>query len=225
MARLLYLTDATPFCVRTALRHIHLCNQTKGCEQFGTTILPVCRNLQDKRKISDDADEKCSFSLDLVHLREREVDDTIRSGFNKCKDYDNEHAGENVLNAVFPTRTFSEFVSLPYVKKPAEAKLIAQRFEHLGATHALYPQTTLLGDRTTSLEQALVADKTAKDALKKATGDEGIARTELMHAYENNYLDARKFLGNKQVEKIFPVINHNNGDDETDPPAANPPKA
>ena len=106
---------------------------------------------------------------------------------HKCKDYSNEHAGENVLLTVFPSETFSEFIDLPYTKKPAEAKQIVQRIEHLGNNHALYPQAALLNERTTGLEQAIVADKVAKDALKKATGEEAIARTELVHAYESSY--------------------------------------
>lgn len=214
MARLLYEADSTPFCVRTAMRHIHLCNQNKGCDTFAVKILPFGNTLRDKRKLTEDAEEKCSFALDLIYLREAELDDTVRSDFSKCKDYDREHVGENTLKVVFPNETFSDFVRLPYPDKPAVARQIKQRLEHLGNTHTLYALAVPFEDRIAALELSITADKTAKDALKAAAGAEAIARTDLRHAYEANYLDGRKLLGSKLVERIFPVINHRPDDED-----------
>jgi hypothetical protein len=206
MARMLYQKDSSPFSIRMVKRHIRLCSQNPGCSQFPTAIQPFLKNLVTKRAASDAADEECSYSLDLIYLRERELDDGVRTVFKSAEIYDEAHVGARTLIAIFPLEKYSDFIDLNYEKKSAEAEKIAGRIDHLSSTHSLYPHAEFLRKKIIALDTALGADKDTRNELSIAKTQEEIARAELRKAYENNYLEGRKLLGSKDVEKLFPII-------------------
>jgi hypothetical protein len=214
MARMLYQTDSSPFCTRMVKRHIRLCSQTPGCDQLPTTIKPALKELEAKRTASEAADEECSYTLDSIYLRARELDDGVRTVFRSAQNYDESHIGARTLIAIFPSEKMTDFTGISYEKKPAEATTIIARIEHLGSTHSLYPQADILNKKMAALLIAISGNKDAHDEYTVAQTQEEIARTDLRKAYETNYLEGRKLLGTKDVDKIFPVNKQSEEDED-----------
>jgi hypothetical protein len=76
----------------------------------------------------------------------------------------------------------------------------------LGKDHSLFPLVTLLRTDIAGVNTALDAYKMAVTDLTHAQVEEETAKANLRQQYEFNYLDGRKELGVKLVERIFPVL-------------------
>lgn len=206
MARQLYQRDSTAFHLKASRRHIRLARKQKGAEKFADRIIPAQQKLIEKHNKTILADEKREDSYDDIMHADSRLDDSIRTTSENCDQYDRDHPGESVKLKLFPTGRFTDITELKYSEEPAEAERLAASIEILGNEHPLFPMVAELRSKIAEVNAAIEAYKAAITELTHAEVEEEAAKAELRQQYEFNYLDGRKELGAKYVERIFPVL-------------------
>lgn len=213
--RRIYQRDSTSVHLGAVRRFISLARKQKGTEKFIQSILPKQQKLLEKHQLCTVANEQREDAYDDILYADRDLDDTIRTTFEKCKQHDRENVSDQVLLKIFPDGTFSEIVNMPYAKEPEAAERIAATIETLGETHPLYPMAATLRVNITNVNKAIEAYKKAVTELTRTEVEEETAKAELRQQYEFNYLDARKELGLTFADRIFPALTSRTKDTET----------
>lgn len=204
MATLLNDRDSTARHLDLTRRHTRLCRQVKGAGALATAIETVNQALIQKQAATKTKFDARQDALDDFILRDLELDDSVRTAFEKCKQFDRENPTATVLLKIFPNGTYSELTNHERSKEPDVIEQLAVRFESLGATHALYPIAADLKTKVSASRAALTAYQNAIRNHKLAEADEEIAQNDLRLQYEANYLEARKTLGRTAAERLFP---------------------
>ncbi|MBN2090035.1 hypothetical protein JW964_10485 [candidate division KSB1 bacterium] len=212
--------DSSDFHISTVRRHIRFCRQFKGAEKYATRIEPVYQELISKQAITKSEKEKRQDAYDDVILYDTAFDNSVRTVFEKCQQFDREHVSEIVLKKIFPEEKYGHIVKMPYAEEPAEVEKIVIRIENLSADHPLYPLAAELREKITKCQTAITNHHEAIRQHKRVEAEEEIAQAKLRQVYENNYLDARKEFGKVNVEQLFPQTGSNTKT-EPAPPAEN----
>ncbi len=208
MAQLLYDRHSTKIHLSIVKRHRRLCKQIPGAEELITTIDPFYNDLLEKQSAAFLAEENKEAAYDDVHFHDRNLDDRVRSSYEKFKQYDRDNPGRPVLNQVFPDGKFSDIVNAPLRKEPDEVANLVTRIEALGAEHELNELATYLNEGIDKCRQALNAYYEAIKTQKLKEAEEEISKSNLGRQYEFNYLDAVKKFGRNFANRLFPVINN-----------------
>jgi hypothetical protein len=205
MARLLYKQDSTAYHKRLVRRHIRLCGQIKGGVQYAQSIQLVLDILLQKEQASTAAEEVYENTYDDLILKDADLDNAVRTLFERSKQYDRENRG-NVSVLLFPDLTFSDIINMPYSEEPKKVSSLIQKLETLDPTHELRTLVGTIQQKVDAVNFALDARKQAAEAVRRCQVDEELAKNELRTQYEANYLDARKSLGRQVAESLFPKI-------------------
>jgi hypothetical protein len=208
MAQLLYDRHSTKIHLSIVKRHKRLCKQIPGAEELIIAVDPFYDDLLKKQATTLIAEENKEVAYDNVQLNDRNLDDRVRSAFEKCKQYDRDNPGRPVLNQVFPDGKFSTIVNTPLKDEPDEVAKLVARIEALGTEHVLNELVAYLNEGIDKCRQALNTYYEAIKAQKSKEAEEAISKSNLSRQYEFNYLDAVKKFGKNFANRLFPVINN-----------------
>lgn len=206
MARLLNTNDSASRCLNSVRRHQRLTKQVVNDEGLISQVQPEYDILQGRVQISNEKEMARENAYDDLILADRNLDDTLRTVFEKCKQYDRDHMSERVLVTVFPEETFGDIVRLPFAKEVTEVERIAVRIDSLGDGHSLSGLAEDIRAKAKLSKEAIRGVDEAIRNKKLAEADVDIAKEALIRKYEGNYLDARKKYGRNTADKLFPSI-------------------
>ncbi|MBN1182044.1 MAG: hypothetical protein JXB49_07135 [Bacteroidales bacterium] len=204
MARLLNSNDSPGRCLNNVRRHQRLIKRVVNDEELIKNIQTEYNTLEQKMNVAEEKEMLRENADDDLLLADRNLDDTLRTVFEKCKQYDRDHIGERVLISVFPDETFGDIVRLPFVKEVLEVESIITRIEGLGTGHALVSLGQDIRTKANACNEAIKAVDSAIRDTKMAEAEVDIAKEALIRKYESNYLDARKKYGRITADKLFP---------------------
>jgi hypothetical protein len=206
MARLLYPSDSTAFLLKVLRRFIRLARKQKGAEFLAQQMAPCQQSLIEKQAATQLVDEKREDVYDDILITDSDLDEAIRTTFESCAQYDRKNPGGQLVTMAFPNGTYSDIIRMPYAEEPKEAERIAASLEKLGDKHSIYPHVTEIRAKIAAVNAALDAYKQVITELTRAEVDEETAKAEVRKQYEFAYLDARKKLGKRYAERVFPAI-------------------
>ncbi len=204
MAKMLSDRESTDRHLDSTRRHIRLCKQVKGAEQLAANIEPAYRDLLQKQAATRAKLEAREDAHDDAILRDADLDDAVRTTFERVKQFDRENPGAQVLLKIFPQGRFSDITRAERAKEPDVVEEVATRLASLGEKH---PLNAIAVDLRAKVETARASNAAFLEAIrnqKLAEAEEEIAQANLRRQYEFNYLDARKTLGRAMAERLFP---------------------
>lgn len=203
---MLYQRDSTDLHLKATRRFSRLARKLKGASTLAEGIVPFHQKLIDRHKQTLLADERREDAYDDILYADQILDDTIRTVFDNAKLFERNNPGQQVIVKIFPNGTFSEIVNMPYADEPAAAERIAASIDMLGNQHVLFPLAAELRSKIADVNNAMAEYKNVITELTRAEVEEETAKADLRKQYEFTYLDGRKILGAKLVERIFPVL-------------------
>ncbi len=207
MATMIFTRDSTKKVLGVCRRHKRRCNRVKGAGKYSDLIDPSYENLIEKRLQLEEARENSIDIKDDIFMETTEINNTIRTVFEDCIQYDRNHPDTTVINIIFPSGTyFNSFISLKLDKKILKVEQLIYKFKTLGDKHPLFKSAALLGNRLNKLNKSRKMFQEAMHAEKLAEVDEQMAKADLCKAYEANYLDARQAFVRDFAESLFPKI-------------------
>jgi hypothetical protein len=205
MARLLYKQDSVALHIRLAHRHIRLCGQVKGGALYAQAIQPKLDKLLQTVQTLSAAEEVYENTYDDLILKDAELDDGVRTLFERARQYDRENRS-SVSVLLFPDLTFSGIVNMPYSEESKKVSSLIQKLETLEPTHEIRSLAGTLQQKVDGVNVALDARQQAADTVRKCQVDKELAKNELRAQYETNYLEARKSSGKYIAESLFPKV-------------------
>jgi len=206
MARMLNTNDAAIRCINTIRRHQRLCKQVVNDEELILQIQTTADVLISKDQVLQVKQVERENAYDDVILYDRYLDDTVRSVFEDCKQFDRKNRSETVLSKIFPDEKFGEIVRLPFAKEISDVQQISVRLKSLGEDHELFALAEQLDTSIANSKSALKTVDESITSIKMAEAEVEIAKEALIRRYEINYLEARKKYGRNTAEKLFPKI-------------------
>jgi hypothetical protein len=224
MATMLLVRDSTAKLLRFARRHVRLCDQVKGAKKIAENILQPMAILKVKENERLEAVILREDAYDDVVLCDSDLDDAVRTTFEKIKQYDRENSS-SFLGLFFPAHGFTELIRKPYSQEPQEVKNIVIKLNGLEDGH---PLKSLADDLLQKVEASFAAWDNYQKAvilLKEMRAAEELAKLAVRKQYESNWLDARKEFGVTLADKIFPKVSKHaakNGDEGDDDDISSP---
>ncbi len=204
MASMLREKDSTDRHLNLSYRHVRLCNMHKGAEILASNIKPAIQNLASKQENTKQKQLAREEAYDDVILSDVNLDNCVKTVFERCKQFDRDNVGENILPRIFPESKFTTITELNRYEEPAAVNLVAVRLENLGPNHPLFGLAQELRNQTAASLTAIEKLRQAEAAEKTALTEENLARAALRKQFELNYLEARKIFGKEQAERLFP---------------------
>ena len=204
MARMLQDRESTDRHLNTTKRHMRLCKQASGAAEFAEAIKNVYDALIAKQGITKEKDEERENTYDDILFFDADLDNGVRTLFEKCRQYDRDNPADRVLPKIFPEGKFTPVTTVSLKKEPDAVEQLAVRLESLGESHALYGIVAQLREKVEASRSAISRYHTAIRDQKIAEAEEEIAQSELRQQYEFNYLDARRKLGRVMADRLFP---------------------
>ncbi|MDF1549755.1 MAG: hypothetical protein P1P88_18145 [Bacteroidales bacterium] len=206
MAQLLLQRHSTDVHLSAARRHIRRCKQIKGGEPYAVKILSLDKVLQEKQKLTLQAKIEKEDAHDDVVLNDGDLDNSIRSLSDRCKQFDRENTGRPLLNQLFPGGKISGIIYAPLENEPDVAEQLLTRLDALEEGNPLKEHIVPIKTNIEKCRVALAASKESIKALKQAEALEEISKANLRQQYEFNYLDMVKEFGKLNAERFFPPI-------------------
>jgi hypothetical protein len=206
MAQLLYERQSSDFHLNAVRRHMRLCRQIKGGEQYATRIKSFVNDLDEKQKLSEKAKLDKEIAYDNVILNDNDLDNVLRTLFEKCKQYDRENPGRPVLKLIFTDGKLSTIIYAPLESEPDMASQLIARLAALPAGNQLAELSTAIKANIDKCKASLLAYHNAITAQKSAEATEEISKSNLRRQYEFNNLDMVKEFGKQNANRFFPVI-------------------
>lgn len=218
MANMLRFTDSADRHLDATRRHIRLCNQVPDAHKFAVAIDPRYKALQ----VADEQYREAVYNRvdaydDMIHY-DRNLDNGIRTVYEKCNQFDRDNPGSNVLHLVFPNGTFSEYIRKNMFKEPTYVEQLAVKIESLGKNHTLFPLAAYIRRHILRMRKAIVVYNEALRNEKVVQAEEEVVKGNLRAQFEANYLDARKESGRTYADSLFPKMRHK----PVTPPAEEP---
>jgi hypothetical protein len=184
---------------------MHLCSQTPNATKYLNLIKPFYDDFELQWDSYKTAVKATRFALDLIKLKNGNLDDDLRDVMGRAKEFDRKNPGANIADMLFPDG-LSVVVAMPDKKEPLEAAAISTKLISLGTTHVLYPFAATIDAAITacdnSFENMLAATKAEGNALTALV----IAKLKLIKQYNQNYFIAAGDYDKAYAEKLFPDI-------------------
>ncbi|MDI7270070.1 MAG: hypothetical protein QME96_18935 [Myxococcota bacterium] len=206
MAQMLQDDDSTAKHIEQTRRHQRRCRRTKGAADFASRIEAVRAALEQADQETWRRTKAEQDARDDLELADGEQDDEVITTSDRASEYDRDNPGQRVHELLFPTGRRSDVTDESILLQPDEVEIIAGRIEGLGEAHPLFPRAASLRGRATASRNAVRNLGETLRQRKLAEADEEMAQAALRRAYEANYLDARKTLGKRIAERLFPRI-------------------
>jgi hypothetical protein len=203
MARMLNERESADRHLNLVKRHIRLCRQANA-GKYADAIKPAFDELTEKQKIFTEKLELREAASDDIVFCDAELDNSVRTTFEKCKQHDRDNPGQQITARIFPQERFSHIVNMNRMEEPVEVERLAVKFESLGKSHALYTLAAFLRQKIAPVQQAIERYYAAVRDMKMAEAEIEIAQVKMIRQYETNYLEARKDWGKEPAERLFP---------------------
>ena len=204
MAQLLYDKQSSEAHLNAVKRHMRLCRQISGGEPYALQIEPYYQTLTEKRQASDQAKFEREAAYDLVVLNDSDLDNTLRTLFEKAKQYDRENPGRPVLTRLFIDGKLSGIIYASLKNEPQLAEQLIARLDALGEDHPLAEEKAKVQADVDKCQAALTAYQETIITHKSVVALEEIAQADLRRQYEFNYLDIAKEFGKSYANRFFP---------------------
>lgn len=208
MATLLLQGDSLPQHLEMTRRHIRKCSKTPGASPYAERI----RSAFDKLKVIQGKLQLAQADLqdgyDDIEMADTLLDDTVRDLFDQITIADRRATGVPFLPKVFPGGKFGYIVDSPVLAEIDEAKKIIDRLNEADTEKTYTSFVKRLTTNIAGVEQALDAQKAKMESYKSLKSEAEIIKSDLRWQYEVNYLDARKQMGRKRAELLFPKKNN-----------------
>lgn len=192
-------------------RHMRLCGMGKPGEKRGgeglvAAIKPVYDELLAKRQATAARIEARQDALDTVVHFDGELDDAVRTVYERCVQFDRKSDDPPVTPAIFPGGKFGPLLAVDREVKPEAVEKAAIRIESLGAQHPVHGLAAELRQAIDASRKAIGEHRATYPLLQQAVAEEGVARLALRRRYELNYLNARAAHGKTVAERLFPKV-------------------
>jgi len=138
MAKMLYDRDSTERHVEAAKRFIRLCKRMGGTEELVAGIEPALAGLESKRAEAAGQAEARMYASDALVLADAQLDNAVRTAFERCQQFDRTSAAALVLPNIFPGESFGDLVRTPVLEEPDAVRELVVRLESLDEQHELY---------------------------------------------------------------------------------------
>lgn len=186
-------------------RFIRLCMRAGGdLQTYWTVIQDELPNLTRKAMEAQESRIEADSAFDISEQSFRQLNNAVKTAFEKCGQYDREHPAGSLLIKVFPERKFSSIVHAPKSKRPELVRQIANRIRFLE------PETCVM-QIARYLENAVAAVLQAQSDLFQKLRDhddaftrELIARKHFVDQYAATYYNMCRDLGKRQADNLFP---------------------
>ncbi|MBU1536742.1 hypothetical protein KKF84_15565 [Myxococcota bacterium] len=155
MATMLRNEQSSETHLNVVRRHIRLCGLQKGHDSLVAAIQPAYDDLIERHKSTTLKAQQREDALDSIILLDSDLDNAVRTAFEKCKQYDRENQGQPVINNIFPEGKFSAITSVSRNKEPDVVEKLALRIESLGNEHPLYGLAAELKQKVEASRQAI----------------------------------------------------------------------
>ncbi|MBN2091075.1 hypothetical protein JW964_15790 [candidate division KSB1 bacterium] len=206
MAQMPRFQDSTEKLLDISRRHERLCSLVPDGEKLATAIHEKFVDLEAKHQNALKCRQLRENVLDDANLCELHLENSIRTLFERCKQFDRDNPNASILYKIFPEGKFS-----PYIDKQHEAILdksikLLQRLESLGTEHAIYEQAGQLQEKIGKARLALQKFSEILQTEKQALTAEQMAKDALREQYHINYYEARKLFRKNYADRLFPDI-------------------
>ena len=188
-----------------AKRHMSLCRQTAGGEKYESLMKPVYDGYQLKLTALQKAEDEKDMATDVVYLCDNMLDDTIRKGQARAKEFDRENMTE-ITTMIFPKGNISDIVNAPIRKEPDLALELAQKIESLGNDHALYPLAAEIRAQVEKCKAAFADEAEKIKLVGQAEVEVTLAKLAVIKQYSSNYFIAAQDHGKQYAENLFPRL-------------------
>jgi hypothetical protein len=205
MAQMLHQKDSSAKHLRFGRRHIRLCGQISGAGQFAAAIQPKLDSLAAKVRERTAATEQRENAYDEVVFQDTQLDNAVRTVFERVKQYDREHT-TRTLDLLFPGRVYSDLVRMPLSEEPHAVNKIIVKIEGMNAGAEFQELADLLKQKTeVSIAAWNAYQQTVVDYNAIAAAEE-VVKLEVRQQYEYNWLDARRAYGANVANSLFPKV-------------------
>lgn len=207
MATMLRENQSTEAHLNAVRRHMRLCGiERKSGSGLIDAIKPAYDDLAAKRAATLARTRERQDALDLLVLRDGELDDAVRTTYERVAQFDRESMSAPLLPVLFPGGKFGAILATKRIKEPDAVEQLAVKIESLGGQHPLHALAADLRRRIEASRKAIEEHRVAVTRQKSADAEERIARMELRRRYEANYLNARATLGRIVTARLFPKV-------------------
>lgn len=193
-------------CLALTQRHIRLCKRFGDCEKYIQAIEPGYTELLEKHRMVEQFAMDRDYAYDFVVYNEKELDNQVRTIFEKCKQYDRQHIGSMVLKQVFPSEIFGDLIRQNRIKKLYDLEKVVIKIENLGSEHQLFSLAQDLRDHISGVSSAIKEHEEAILQETRSRTDKEIAKNKLIRQYESNYLRIRADIGRTRAHYLFPQM-------------------
>lgn len=204
MPRMIREKDSSSMCISICRRHCRLSKQNSYISKDIDTLTKLCNSLKIKEQDRITAQTTCMDQYDDIINKDYELNDMIRTIFEKCKQYDREHMFDQVLEHLFPTKTYGYLLRQNRHKQLVHLEKIVTKLKSLGESHGLYPLVDRLQKQMQSIAQSIALHKNALRMVQAAKAQEQIAKERVCTQYAVNYFNACAQMGKKRAARLFP---------------------
>ncbi len=205
MAEMLSIQESVGKYLEKTSRHQRMCHKVAGAQKYAEAINSDYKGLVEKNTMYREAKYEKFHAYDLMILNNNNMDDGVRTVFEKCSQYDRENPADLVLHLIFPDGTFGKFVRNNIFKESVIVEQLVVRLESLGKDHSLASVSNILKKSLREMGKSILAYHEAVRHEKIAKTELELSKDRLRKQYEANYLDARKELGRKVASQLFPT--------------------
>jgi hypothetical protein len=217
---MLHQYDSTAMHLRLGRRHVRLCGRIPGAEQFASAIQPKLDSLFAKEQERKAETEKRENAYDDVVLHDTQLDDAVRTVFERVRQYDREHKTQT-LELLFPGKVYSDIINKPLSEEPHAVNKIVVKLEGMDAGPEFREFADMLKQKTEISIDSWNRYQQTVIRCNELTAAEELLKLEVRQQYEYNWLDARKAFGVRVANSIFPKVNrktliNDNSDNDAD---------
>lgn len=204
MASLLLIGDSLPRHLEITRRHLRKCSKTPGAASFAERIKPIYDNLKSIQSKLTLGQEEIQDGYDDIDLADTLLDDTVRDLFDLVTISDRRASGLPLLPQVFPAGKFGYIVDSPLASEIDEVKKTIDRLTEADTEGKFAEYVEKLTAGINAVEESIDALKAKIESQKSLKSEAEVIKSNLRWQYELNYLDARKQMGRKRAELLFP---------------------
>ena len=209
MASLILTGDSLPRHKEMTRRHMRKCSKTPGAAPYGERIKPLYDKLSGLQSELDKVKLEIQDGYDDIELADTFLDDAVRDLFDLITIADRNNTGMPLLPKIFPEGKFGYIVDSPYAIEIDEVKKIIDRLNEADTDNSYTDNRAKLSENMQDVEQSIEVLKEKLKSHNAIKSETEIVKSDLRWQYEVNYLDARKQMGRKRAELLFPKKSNN----------------
>jgi len=227
MAQMLSKGDSAAKVKRAVRRHLRLSRRqpNKEAQKLAERIVGPLSALEDALANASAAAEAAQDAFDDWHQEDQLLDQHVRRLGFRCREWDAIRSGDQTLVRVFGGMSPYEVTRAPRHKQPDLVAKIVVRARELPDGHTARDMIDELSRLADSSRKAHRAYLDAEQRAGAANASVDLARTTVIRAYRDNYIDIERAAGREAAESCFPLIRRSRRKDDIDDERKLPPEA